>query len=142
MILLDTNILVYATGRDHPLREPCVRLVDSVTDGRVTATTTVQVIQEFMHVRGRAGRSQAAELAKEFAAMLTPLLTVGADDLRTGVRLFERHPSLDAFDCVLAAAAIAHEAEALVSADGAFADIRGLHHVAPGTAAFEDLLRG
>lgn len=28
MIVLDTTVLVYATGTEHPLREPCRRLVD------------------------------------------------------------------------------------------------------------------
>jgi hypothetical protein len=43
---------------------------------------------------------------------------------------------------VLAAATIAHEADALVSADADFEGIADLRHIAPGTQAFEDLLTG
>ena len=53
MIVLDTTVLVYATGSDHPLREPCRRLVDAVANGVLTARTTVELIQELMHVRAR-----------------------------------------------------------------------------------------
>ena len=53
MIVLDTTVLVYATGSDHPLREPGRRLVDAVANGVLTARTTVEVIQEFMPVRAR-----------------------------------------------------------------------------------------
>ena len=33
MILLDTNVLVYALGKPHPLREPSRRLMEAVSDG-------------------------------------------------------------------------------------------------------------
>jgi hypothetical protein len=56
------------------------------------------------------------------------------------VRLFEKHPELGAFDAVLAATAVAHEASALLSADTDFRVVRGLRHVVPGTDAFEELL--
>ena len=53
MIVLDTTVLVYAKGIDHPLRQPCRKLIDLIADGRIEATTTVEVIQEFVHVRAR-----------------------------------------------------------------------------------------
>ena len=53
MIVLDTTVLVYAVGADHPLREPCQLLVRAIADGTILATTTIEVIQEFTHVRGR-----------------------------------------------------------------------------------------
>ncbi|HSH62137.1 MAG TPA: type II toxin-antitoxin system VapC family toxin [Acidimicrobiales bacterium] len=53
MIVLDTSVLVYAIGVAHPLRDPCRRLIDSLRTGRLEATTTVQVIQELVHVRAR-----------------------------------------------------------------------------------------
>ncbi len=53
MILLDTSVLVYAVGGEHPLREPCRRVVNEIGAGRLAATTTVEVIQEFAHVRAR-----------------------------------------------------------------------------------------
>ena len=49
---------------------------------------------------------------------------------------------LGASDAVLAAVALAHGAEALVSADRAFTGIDGLNHVVPGEGGFEALLRG
>jgi len=41
---------------------------------------------------------------------------------------------------VLAATALAHEAQALVSADADFRVVPGLRFVLPGTSAFEELL--
>jgi predicted nucleic acid-binding protein len=53
MIVLDTTVLVYAVGADHSLRRPCRDLVEAIAERRIEATTTVEVIQEFVHVRGR-----------------------------------------------------------------------------------------
>lgn len=134
MIILDTTVLVYAVGVEHPLREPCRSLVAAARDGTLGTTTTVEVVQELAHLRARRrGRPDAAEVARGYAELLAPLLVVDSDDLRAGLELFERHDELGAFDCVLAAVAIRRGADALVSADRAFAGIGGLRHVDPAT---------
>ena len=141
MIVVDTTILAYAVGGEHPLREPCRRLVTAIRDGVVTATTTVDVIQEFTHgYARRRPRATAAAHARRYVTLLAPLLAPTDRDLDAGLKLFEDHERLDALDAVLAATAIAHQAEALVSADRAFGSIRRLRHVAPGTPDFDRLL--
>ncbi len=143
MIVLDTTVLVYAVGDDHELREPCRRLVAALGEGRVQATTTPEVIQEFVHVRARRRtRADAAGLGRRFAVLCSPLLGVGHDDLAAGLDLYAAHPRLGAFDAVLAAAALRAGCEALVSADRAFAPLAGLRHVDPRSAAFERLVPG
>ena len=53
MILFDTTVLSYAVGVEHPLREPCRRLLRAHGDGHIEAATTIEVVQEFVHVRAR-----------------------------------------------------------------------------------------
>src|SRR6185369_11161925 len=130
-----TTVLVYAKGAEHALREPCRELILAADDGRIRATTTAEAIQEFVHVRARRrDRSDAADLGRAYADLLSPLLQVSERDLREGLRLFERHPAIGAFDAVLAAAAMAAGAAALVSADKAFAGVPGLTFVDPASA--------
>ncbi len=141
MIVLDTTVLVYAVGTDHPLREPCRRVLAAQADGRVDAMTTVEVIQEFAHVRAqRRSRMDAAALARQYRAAFA-LLVTGPEDLDLGLTLFERHPGLGAFDAILAAIALNRRAEALVSGDRAYSQIAGLPWIDPGTPAVDRLLR-
>ena len=141
MILLDTTVLVYAKGQDHPLRDPCRDLIAAVADGSVEATTTVEVIQEFVHVRARRrDRSDAAALGRDYAELLSPLLAPDADDLLSGLALFERSPSIGPFDAVLAACAIHAGVQALVSADTGFAGLANVPHVLPDGAGVAALL--
>ncbi|GAC1326285.1 MAG: type II toxin-antitoxin system VapC family toxin [Mycobacteriales bacterium] len=141
MIVLDTTVLVYATGTEHPLRGPCRRLVQAVADGALEATTTVEVVQEFVHVRARRrSRSEAAELGAAYADLLAPLLPVTSVDLLAGLRVYRNSDRLGASDAVLAAAAMANSAAALVSADAAFGEVAGLTHLVPDADSVRALL--
>ncbi len=128
-------------GGDHPLRQPCARILAAAGRRALDATTTVEVVQEFVHVYGRRrGRPQAVRLGRAWATVLSPLISVTRADLDRGLDLYERHPRLGAFDAVLAATALERGADALVSADSDFAEVAGLRHVHPQSPALDELL--
>jgi predicted nucleic acid-binding protein len=130
VIVLDATVLVYAVGADHPLAGPARAIVSSLVEGRTRATTTVEAIQEFVHVRARRrDRSDAAALGRDFATLLAPLLSPDAEDLEAGLVLFESIGALGCFDAVLAATAARRGALALVSADAALVAVPGLRVV-------------
>jgi uncharacterized protein len=136
VIVLDTTVLVYAVGAEHPLRTPCRTIVALVRDGVVRVTTTVEVIQEFTHIRSRRrARADAAQLAREYARGLRPLLRPDEEDLSQGIDLFEGGSQIGPFDAVLAAACLRRR-WALASADRAFAQIAGLTYLDPSAPAF------
>jgi uncharacterized protein len=115
--------------------------VEAVREGRLAATTTPEVIQEFAHVRARRrGRADAAHLGRQFADLLSPLLSVGRSDLHRGLRIFEEHSSLGSFDSVLAGVAQREAAEALISTDHAFGTVKGLRYVDPASPELDRLL--
>lgn len=141
MIVVDTTVLVYAVGADHRLRAPCQQLIRAIAGGTILATTTIEVIQEFTHVRARRrDRKDAAELARDYIELLSPLLIVEETDLREGLRLFEEGTGFGSFDAVLAAATHAAGAEALVSADTGFSGVAAIHHVVPDADGVRRLL--
>lgn len=141
MILLDTTILVYAVTRGDPFHEPCRALLESIEDGSVRAQTTVEVIQEFAHVRTRfTDRSRAVRDATEYAAVLEPLVRPTPEDLHFGLHLFAGISNLGAFDAVLAAAALGRDLP-LASADRGFREVAGLESLDPAEKDFLDLAR-
>ena len=141
MIVVDTTVLVYAVGEQHPLAEPSRSLVAAVGDGRIPATTAAEVIQEFVHVRSRRrSRSDAVRAGRDYAELFSPLLAVERPALERGLALFERLPDLGAFDAVLAATALESEATGLVSADRAFAAVPRLTFVELGSQQMRELI--
>ncbi len=108
---------------------------------RIEATTTVEVIQELVHVRGRRrDRADAADVGRDFADLLAPLLTVSYVDLIDGMVIYARNDRLGAFDSVLVAAAVRHGAGALVSADRGFSSGIDIRHVVPDAGGVAALL--
>jgi uncharacterized protein len=141
MIVLDTTVLVYAKGSDHPLRDPCRELIGAIAEQRLEATTTAEAIQEFVHVRARRReRADAAALGRDYSALLSPLLPVTIEALEQGLAIYEQSEGVGAFDAVLVAAARAAGAVALVSADSGFAEIEAVPHVVPDAAGVAALL--
>ncbi len=140
LIVLDTTVLSYAVGDDHPLHEPCLRLMDRARVRAGAATTTVEVIQEFALVRSRRRpRGNAADLARTYVQLLAPLLSPTDDELEDGLDLFESLAELGSFDCVLAAVCVRRSAT-LVSADRGFKSVPGLDCLDPASPVLAALL--
>lgn len=132
VIVLDTTVLAYAVGGEHPLRAPCRAIIDAIGDGRITATTIVDVLQEFLHVHARRGRREAAiDHARSCLRLLSPVQEVHTEGFEAALLLLAAHPTLGAFDAVLAAVAIRTPPGVLVSVDRMLAGIPGLRHVDP-----------
>lgn len=141
MIVVDTTVLVYAVASDHPYREPSRALVEAISSGALRATTTVEVVQEFAHVRGRRrGRADAVQLASSFTDLLAPLVPTQEAQLRAGLDLWRQHPDIGCFDAVLAAVARDIGASTIVSADRAFATAGGVQHTIPDETGVATLL--
>jgi hypothetical protein len=141
VIVFDTTVLVYALGSDHPAREPSRRLIEAAGERLIAATTTPEVIQQFVHVFARRRtRAEAVRHARRYVTLFSPLRTVETRDLDLALRLFEDHSDLDSSDALLAAVAVNRDAEALVSSDRAFAGIRRLRHVDPTGPELDKLL--
>jgi predicted nucleic acid-binding protein len=125
VIVLDTTILVYAVGTEHPLRRPARQRIEWVRAGNVRATTTIEVLQEFAHFRSRRRpRAEAAIRAREYALGLSPLVYPDQGDLLEGLARFGDSEGLGPFDAVLAVTA-RRRGWALASADHSLFELAG-----------------
>lgn len=135
-LVLDTTVLVYALGGPHPARTPCRWVVEAAGSGTIQATTTVEVIQEFTHVRARRiDRANAVRDARLFVDLLSPLLTPHAADLDAGLDMFSGFDEIGSFDAVLASTA-RRRGHAMVSVDAGFSVVPDLEHLNPLSSDF------
>ncbi len=49
MIFVDTNVFMYAVGRDHPLREEARSFFEDNVERKPQLVTSSEVLQELMH---------------------------------------------------------------------------------------------
>ena len=96
MIFVDTNVWMYAVGREHPLRSEARDLVRSwKADGRRVATSA-EVLQELVHAYVPVGRLDTLHAAHRLATSVADVWPLEADDVALAVGLAADHDELSA----------------------------------------------
>jgi uncharacterized protein len=99
MIFVDTNVFMYAVGREHPLRaEAREFFLSGVATGEILVSSA-EVLQELLHaylpVNRVATLDSALELARRRLGAVWP---VEREDVELARTLVEKHPGLGARD--------------------------------------------
>jgi uncharacterized protein len=129
---IDTAVLMYAAGAEHPLREPCRRVMIAIGSGALAAVTSVEVVQELLHRfiairRVDVGRQLASDAMDTFA----PVLPVSHALMRRVPDLAARYPSLAARDLVHVATCVHEGITEIVSPDRAFDQVAEVRRLDP-----------
>ncbi len=104
MVFVDTNVLMYAVGREHPLRPRARRFFTAATADRQPLATSSEVLQELAHAYLPVERTQALAAALRLVDRTRmEVWPLERDDVILGTALAVRHPALGARDlCHLA----------------------------------------
>lgn len=138
--LYDTNVFIYAVGRDHAYREPCRRIIELARTRRLQGDASVEMVQEFAHVRARHVARDQAALDTRSVVGLCRLHPLGEREFDVALRLFERQPTLSMRDAIHAATATLRGIDAILSVDRGFDTVDGLERIDPADAAGVDAL--
>ena len=106
MIFLDTNVIVYAVGAEHPLRARSWEFFREIRRVPTPLIISAEVLQELLHVYQKANRiprwDRALSLLNSFNVEIEPL---APEDVVNARLLHDRFPDLEARDlCHLAVA--------------------------------------
>ncbi len=132
MILVDSNVIMYAAGVDHPRKAPSVEFLQGVAEGRIEAAVDAEVLQEILH-RYRAlnrwgdGR-RVYDLARRIFVEVIPITVEILDRARL---LLDEYDGLMARDALHAAVVEFHSLEAICSYDHDFDRIKTIRRTEP-----------
>jgi predicted nucleic acid-binding protein len=99
MIFVDTNVLMYAVGGDHPLRSEARAFFETALEHGDPLATSAEVLQQLLHAYLPVGRLETLDAALTLAAARIPVVwSVEAEDVRLARALVTRHPGLGARD--------------------------------------------
>ena len=120
-VFIDTAVIMYAAGGEHPLREPSGRVMSQIGNGDLDGVISVEVIQEILHRflsmrRSDIGQAQAREAMDFFA----PVLPITHALMRRVPDLAVKYPSLAARDLVHVATCIHEGITDIISPDRGF----------------------
>lgn len=132
MKLVDTNVFMYAVGRNHDYRESCRTLIAQLRSGDLDVNIDVEVVQEILHIyHARNQTNVGIRVARDVMMMLPRPITVTPQTVSSATDLLERYPSIQSRDAVHAAVALEHGLEGIISADRGFDIIDGLKRFDP-----------
>lgn len=121
MIFIDTNVLMYAVGRPHPLRDEARHLLRDHLSRGVPLATSAEVLQELLHAYLPVARLETLDAALQLASDLAEVWPVEADDVTDARNLRTRHPYLSARDLLHLAMCTRYRAEGILTFDRALA---------------------
>lgn len=133
MIVVDTNVLMYAAGVAHPHKQPSAELLSRVAAGSVDAVIDAEALQEVLHRYRAIGRWNQGRRVYDLARAIFPgVQPITAEILDEGRQLLDRYDHLMARDALHAAVCIRLGADALCSYDTDFDMVTEIERVEPG----------
>jgi predicted nucleic acid-binding protein len=116
---VDTNVFIYAVGREHPLRDPARAWLRDRKARRAPMATSAEVLQELLHVYLPVGRLSTLDAALRLTLDLTTVWPVEAQDVQAARDLAMVRPGLGARDLLHLAVCRRYGAEEILSFDRA-----------------------
>ena len=132
MILIDSNVFMYAAGSAHACKQPSSAFLEQVIDGRVEAAIDAEVLQEILHRYRALNRwAEGRQLYDAVRTMFPVVLPITGEILDRARALLDDYSRLMARDALHAAVVQCHSLEAICTFDTDFDRIRGLRRVEP-----------
>lgn len=132
MILIDSNVFMYAAGAEHPHKRPSIRFLEEVARSEVEAAIDAEVLQEILHRYRAMGRWKDGRAVFDHARRIAPVvLPVTAEILDLARDLLDRHDGLSARDALHAAVVQLHALRGICSYDRDFDEIPQLLRIEP-----------
>ena len=132
MILVDSNIFMYAAGELHPHKKPSVAWLERVARGKIDAVVDAEVLQEILHRYRAIRRWKEGSKVYDQARRLVPVvIPVGVEILDRARALLDDYPQLIARDALHAAVVQEHGLKAICSYDRDFDRVKGVKRIQP-----------
>ena len=132
MILVDTNILMYASGADHPAKDASVAFLTRVACGDADAAIDAEVLQEILHRYSALKRWADGQRVFGLARQLFPdVLAITGEVMDEARKILAADETLTARDSVHAAVVGVYKLEGICSFDRDFDRIPGCRRNSP-----------
>lgn len=136
MILIDSNIFMYAAGVDHPNKRSSIDVLQRVVGGGFEGCISVEILQEILHRYRSIDQWHDGRKVFEAARIISKIvLPVDVDILDEAKRLLDLYPSIMARDAVHAATVLVLGLKGICSHDRDFDALTEIHRFDPGSMA-------
>jgi len=132
MMLVDSNVLMYAAGAEHPNKARAVAFLERVATGEIEAAVDAEVLHEIIHRYRALNRWEEGKKVYRLARELFPdVLAVTAEVMDRAKELVDADASLSARDAVHAAVVRVYALDGICTFDRDFDRIPGCKRLGP-----------
>jgi len=129
-VFIDSNLPMYAAGRDHPHRDPARRFLERVREGNVDACTSTEVVQEILYRYSALRRLDLAREVYEIFVEICPVvLSVTLADTDRACNLLCEGAALSARDALHAAVMLNNNVEWIATFDTDFDRVKSVRRM-------------
>ncbi|CAN5553693.1 type II toxin-antitoxin system VapC family toxin [soil metagenome] len=132
---IDTSVIMYAAGAEHPDRAACRRVLERVADGSIDAVTSTEVVQEILHRFARGRRDVGQRMARSVLDLFDELIPINRQSIAGAVSLYADHPQLSARDALHVATCVDSAIDEIVSVDSGFDAVDQVRRIEPSEVA-------
>ncbi len=129
---IDTNIVMYAAGREHEYKDYCVKIlgnIDSFEHNFVINTETVQeILYRYQYINLK---SFGIDLALNTLELFDNVLQISVKDLYLAIDLFKKYSFLISRDALIIANMVNNGLKRIITADKVFDRIEEITRVDP-----------
>lgn len=133
-IFIDVNVFMYAAGKPHPYKDPCVQILADVENGLLSAVVNTEIFQELLyryyHIKLA---EKGVELCRQILQLPVKILPINEEDIRLAIDLFESHQNKDLKprDGIHAVTMKSNDIHKIISADKDFDSIDFIQRIDP-----------
>lgn len=128
---LDSNILMYSLGSSHPLKTPCIKILEKIRSSKIQVCTNTEVFQEILYRYYSLDRKELAHQAcKLLEDIADPVLSVSQEDITKALAHLKEY-TINVRDAVQAATMLNHDIRHITSTDAHFDQIPGIKRIQP-----------
>ncbi len=131
-MFLDANIVMYAIGTEHPLREPCRRALDLAVTQRTPLITDAEVLQEVLYRYFSIRRPEVAKVAYQAVIRLChETLSITETHTSRALALLLQRPGLSPRDAIHVATMESAGIRRILSTDSHFDALNEVERTGP-----------
>ena len=130
---VDTNIPMYAAGREHRYRKACQVIINALAEGSIQGVTDTEVLQEILYRYHYINRQQDGwRIYDSFRTIMDQaVLPVTVEDMDLARKLSGKYPDMPPRDLIHVAVMLNNDVNAIISADAHFDQLNETSRVDP-----------
>jgi len=132
MIFIDTNIVMYAVGKEHRYKEPCAKIIMEIAQGKIGAVTDAEVLQEILYRYWHIGElEKGLQVFQDFEALMPQVYEITRSDLVAAAGILGEYPRISPRDALHVAVMRKAGIRTIYSTDTDFDTIEGIERMDP-----------